>query len=189
MRGRPMSQMGPTTAVISAHWVCFTSVSRRWQRALALRVRANSGREQVQQDAPWEAQSTYTMTSSSKTRIPALALSAFAFPSEGSYHSLAGINGAGLFSRSNGQLVALQLEESHLVRAREKFTPRYVDLGRKLVSLDREFTGVSNECLQECCRVIIVCCRLAICRCDDERHVPVRREDQPCLSDWDRMVL
>jgi hypothetical protein len=107
-----------------------------------------------------------------QNQITSLALLAFAFPSESSHHSLARINGAGLFSRSKGQLVALQFEKSHLVRAREKFTPRYVDLGRKLVSLDREFTGVRHERLQECCRVSIVCCWLAICRCDDERHGP-----------------
>src|SRR5712671_7277734 len=95
-----------------------------------------------------------------RTQNTSLALLALALPSEGSYHSLAGIDRAGLFSRSNGQLVALQLEESHLVLPGEKLIPRHVDLGSKLVSVYYEFTGVSKECLEEGCRLLIVCCRL-----------------------------
>jgi len=69
----------------------------------------------------------------------------------------AGINGTGLFSRSNGQLVALQLEKSHLVLPGQKLVPGYVDLGRELVVLDCKWTGVNHQRLEACrarlCRV------------------------------------
>jgi len=45
------------------------------------------------------------------------------FPSESAYHFLARINGTDLFSRADAQSVALRLEESHLVLAREKLVP------------------------------------------------------------------
>jgi hypothetical protein len=73
-----------------------------------------------------------------------LALSAFAFPSEGAYDFLTGKNGADLFGRSDAQPVALQLEKSHLVLPREKLVPRYVDFGRKLFSVDL-FPGVNKQ--------------------------------------------
>src|SRR5262249_20705941 len=107
-----------------------------------------------------------------------LVVLAFALPREGSDHFLAGKNGTDLFSRSNGQIVALQLEKSHLVLAGEKLIPGYVDLGRELVALDCEWTGVNHECLEECCRFRVVSRRLAICRRDDECRVPVRRDEQ-----------
>src|SRR4030088_1876627 len=116
-----------------------------------------------------------------------LAFLALTLPSEGSYHSLAGVDGADLFSRSNAQLVAIQLEESYLVLPGEKLLPRHVDLGRKLVSVYCEFTGVSKECLEEGCRLPIVYSWFAICRYDDEHHVPVRRKDRPAFrigTEW-----
>ena len=49
--------------------------------------------------------------------------STFAFPTEGTYDFLPGINGADLFGRSDAQLVVVQLEESHLVLPGEKLVP------------------------------------------------------------------
>ena len=69
-------------------------------------------------------------------RTPTCPVLAFTLPGEGSDHFLSGINGAGLLSRSNGQLVALQFEKSNLVLPGQKLIPRYVDLGRKLVIVD-----------------------------------------------------
>src|ERR1043166_1493220 len=115
--------------------------------------------------------------STARTPNASLAVLAFTLPGEGSDHFLAGINGTGLFSRSNGQLVALQLEKSHLVLPGQKLIPGYVDLGRELVALDCEWTGVNHECLEEGYRLCIVCRRLTICRRDDECRVPVRRDE------------
>jgi len=82
-------------------------------------------------------------------RKPARPDLAFALPGECPHHFLAGVNGTGLFSRSNGELVAIQLEKSHLVLPRQKLIPGYVDLGRELVALDCEWTRVNHECLEE----------------------------------------
>src|SRR5215475_15995690 len=71
-----------------------------------------------------------------KSLTPVLA---FALPGKGSDHLLAGINGTGLFSRPNGELVALQLEKSHLVLPGQKLVPGDVDLGGELVALDCEW--------------------------------------------------
>ena len=71
-------------------------------------------------------------------------------------------------SRSNGQLVALQLEKSHLVVPGQKLIPGYIDLGRELVVLDCEWAAVNHQRLEETCRLCIVCRRLAICRRDDD---------------------
>src|SRR5262249_13388454 len=117
--------------------------------------------------------------------------SAFALPGEGSDHFLAGIDGTGLFSRSNGQLVALQLEKSHLVLPGKQLIPGYVDLGRELVALDCEWTSVNHERLEEGCRLRIVCRGLAICRRDDECRVPVRGNERPAFriaAKWFRDV-
>src|SRR5450631_1097103 len=72
-------------------------------------------------------------------------LSALALPIEGTYNSLTGKNRAGLFGRSDDQLVALELEESNLVQPGKQFVPRYVHFGCKLVSFDHKFPGVSKE--------------------------------------------
>ena len=95
-----------------------------------------------------------TLRRAENCRTPAWPVLAFALPGEGSDHFLAGINSTGLFSRSNGQLVALQLEKSHLVLPGQKLIPGYVDLGRELVVLDYEWTGVNHERLEEGCRLL-----------------------------------
>src|SRR6478672_6616172 len=84
-------------------------------------------------------------------------LLAFALPGAGSDPFPAGINGTGLFSRSNGQLVALQLEKSHLVLPGQKLVPGYVDLGRELVVPDCKWAAVNHQRLEESCRLCIVC--------------------------------
>ena len=73
------------------------------------------------------------------------ALSTFTLPSEGSHHLLAGVDRADLLRRSNGELVALQFEEPDLGRASQNLVPRYVDVCRKLVSVDCEFAGVDQQ--------------------------------------------
>jgi hypothetical protein len=121
------------------------------------------------------------------TRRTSASLLALALPSEGSYHSLAGIDRADLFSRSNAQLVAVQLEVSHLFLPGKKFIPRHVDLGRKLVPVYCEFTGVSKKRLEESGRLPIVCRWFAICPYYDKDHVPVRRKDRPAFrigTEW-----
>src|SRR3569832_781976 len=106
---------------------------------------------------------------------------ACALPAEGSDHLLTGINGAGLLSRSNGLLVALQLEKSDLVLPGKKLIPGYINLGRELVILDCEWAGVDHQRFEESGRLCIVCRRLAICRRDDECHVSVRRDERPAF--------
>ena len=55
-------------------------------------------------------------------------------------------NGADLFSRSDAQPVALQLEKPHLILPGEEFVARHVDFGgREFVSVDVEFAGVDKQ--------------------------------------------
>src|SRR5476651_1832175 len=62
-------------------------------------------------------------------------LSALALPIEGTYNSLTGKNRAGLFGRSDDQLVALELEESNLVQPGKQFVPRYVHFSNRPVGV------------------------------------------------------
>src|SRR3569832_2463485 len=108
-------------------------------------------------------------------------LSAFAFPGESAddFLTLIDANGADLFSGSEAQPVTLQLEKSHLVLSGEQLVARDVDLGRELVSVDGEFSGVDKQRLEERRRLIVVCCSLAICSDNDEGDESVRRKNHP----------